>query len=145
MISKYKPTLLLQKMHVGVEHANQVIKSLGRHVSCYTTILECLGGIILTWNIALLQIHIIPFHDQCIYVVVQESHSKSWLLIVIYTNNNVSTRNTVWNALAYLDFSWCLIGDFNHSINKENKKDGSNFAISISVHVFLIHISFDWI
>lgn len=79
------------------------------------------------WDPLVFDIMVITMADQIMhYKVNVKGPSMSFFVSVVYGNNNILCRRTLWNDLRQFNFvvnnsSWLLIGDFNTILHTEKK------------------------
>lgn len=68
-------------------------------------------------------------HRQFLNFKVKDRNSKfSCALKVVYCNNNMEERKKIWQGItrigAQIDIPWCVCGEFNFSLNSEDRVVG---------------------
>lgn len=89
------------------------------------------GGILCLWNPARINITVLDTNTYCIHLGVDLNTLKAWVLSIVYASPQLHLRPILWESLENFNATnilpWCLVGDFNTTLQEHEKEGGAAF------------------
>ncbi|KAJ8436976.1 hypothetical protein Cgig2_012263 [Carnegiea gigantea] len=120
--------LALLETHLSGRRAYEVCTQTGFHQWYRVEARGFSGGIWVLWNPHEIGLRVLLAHDQFITMEVHKGSARPWLYTVVYASPHAHLREELWcrlqQAAQGTQDLWLLAGDFNETINLEERNHG---------------------
>ena len=129
LISHNRPDMLiLAETKTSRNHTANIVGSLPFDSWFLADPVGYAGGLLMMWNSARVNVHIISHNTQGIHALVEVTSKTPFFISAIYASPKFSRRKLLWNDLCVVvinfNLPWLVIGDFNEVMSQNEKWGG---------------------